>query len=151
MFAFAISTVFVGCNSCQEFDTMPEFDQLQNIPGFEEVNLDCTDDVSLPRTQIVSSDSVYRALFSPYLEQLTFCGLDSLPEIDFDNRILIWSITTDVVVDKVVTREGNTVKHIVKVKTSSFASTRYRMNAVAIPKLAESDTLEFVTVIYGCE
>jgi hypothetical protein len=129
---------------------LPEFDQLQNAPDIQEIDLDCIDNTSLPRTQVIYSDSIYKEMLNPFIEQALFCDLDSLPEIDFETNMLIWSITTSEVASKVVTRQGSTIKHIVKMKESIFATGRFRMNAVTVPKLSESDTVIFEAYTYGC-
>ena len=147
-----ILAVLGGCKrNCESFDMLSEFDQLHNAPDVQEVDLDCIDNTSLPRTQVIHSDSIYKEMLNPFIVQALFCEFDSLPEIDFETNMLIWSITTSPTVNKVITRQGSTVKHIVKVEETIFASARFRMNAVAIPRLSESDTVIFEAYTYGCD
>jgi hypothetical protein len=130
---------------------MPEFDQLQNISGVEEIDLDCIDYETLPRTQVIQSDSVYRNVLTPLVGHNPYCELDTLPVIDFDEHTLAWAITHHETVEKVILKEGNTLTYLFKAKTSTFPIGQFRMNAITIPKLNVTDTVIFSTVIYGCE
>ncbi len=128
---------------------MPEFDQLQNIAGVEEIDLDCINYEFLPRTQVVQSDSAYRNMLDTVVGNPPFCDRDTLPDIDFDTKTLIWAMTDAETIAKVIIREGNEVTYLFKYKTSIFPIGRFKMNAITIPKLSVTDTVIFTSVSYG--
>ena len=91
-------------------------------------------------------------MLAPLMENIIpDCAPDTFAQIDFSSRTLIWAYTFNVDVKKIVLREGNTVTLLLKIKTSQFAIGRFRMNAVTIPKISETDTVIFQTVTYGCD
>jgi hypothetical protein len=152
---FIALVAFLGScrNKCEEFDMMPEFDQLQNISGVNEIDLDCIDYETIPITQVVQSDSVYRNMLDTLVGHNPYCDLDELPEIDFDTKTLIWASTAHTIVDKLILKDENVLTFLLKIKTSRFADAHLRMNAVTVPKLSATDTVVFKIVTYGydCE
>lgn len=155
LFFYCLSGILViaSCNNhCEPFDQMPEFDELQNIPGVEEKDLDCIDYVNLPRTFIIQTDSVYQNMLGPLMSSgVSSCQPDTLPTIDFTTRTLLWAYTFDIDVEKAVVKNGNTITFLLKIKTSQFAIAHFRMNAVTIPRISETDTIIFEGVLFGCD
>ena len=141
-----------GCNNkCEEFDHFPEFDSLTEMPNTSEVNLDCIDDTSVPRFGFISLQSEYESVFGAQMGVMQDeCDTNSLPIVDFAQRSIIWFYTTSQIANTKLVREGDTLSYFVKVKESIFATARFRMNCVSIPKIEPNDTIVFKPYTYGC-
>ena len=152
-FVVASSTIASSCNEgCEDFDNFPEFDNLSEIPSTTDVDLNCIEYSAIPQYGFVTLQTDYESTFgAPMGSTLVDCNTDSLPSVDFFERSIIWFQTTRPTVNTKVVRNGDTLHYLVKVRESQFASLRFRMNCVSIPKIGFNDTIIFKANTYGCD
>jgi len=145
---------FVACNhKCEDFDEMPGFDELQGIEDVEAIDLSCIALDSISLAGVIQDDSIYQHITTSLLVGGIACESFQIPTIDFSTRTMLWNYSRAACSSefkRLIIREGNTVTYTVKVYVDNFGCLNYDWNAVSIPKISETDTVVFKTVIYGC-
>ena len=148
-----VSTFTSSCNEgCEDFDNLPEFDSLIEIPNTNDVKLDCIDYVNVSGSGYISTQDEYESVFeAPMGAMQEECQPDSLPTVDFTERDIIWFYTIHEIVSTKLVRDGDTLSYYVKIQESIFGIGRFRMNCLSIPKIGSNDTVVFKPFTHGCK
>lgn len=135
---------------------MPGFDTLTSIDGIQDVDLSCVYlDSTMEDYYIIQTDSDYQNILGQFVSNQNNCSGYSLPIIDFNSLTLLGKPAGGVcstTFKRKVIKNQNVYTYIIKVTNSGgCAIPTYNNNWITIPKILNTDSVEFQVVYAYCD